>query len=40
MQECPESCELTPAGVRFASIHNGNYYGACTDASVYRNVVG
>ena len=35
----PESCVLTPARDRFANIHNGNYYGAYSDASLYRNAV-
>ncbi len=35
----PESCVLTPARDRFANIHNGNYYGAYADASLYRNMV-
>ena len=35
--ERPENCVLTPASGRFANIHNGNYYGAYTDASLYRN---
>ena len=38
--ERPESCVLTPArDDRFANIHNGNYYGAYADASLYRNAV-
>ena len=37
VQERPESCVLTPAGGRFANIHNGNFYGAYADASLYRN---
>ena len=39
VQERPESCVLTPVGGRFANIHNGNYYGAYADASLYRNGV-
>ena len=39
VQERPESCVLTPVGGRFANIHNGNYYGAYTDASLYRSTV-
>ena len=35
--ERPENCALTPASGRFANIHNGNYYGASADASLYRN---
>ena len=35
--ERPESCVLAPARARFANIHNGNYYGADADASLYRN---
>ena len=37
LQERPESCVLTSAGGRFANIHNGNFYGAYADASLYRN---
>ena len=39
VMERPESCVLTPVGGRFANIHNGNYYGAYSDASLYRNAV-
>ena len=35
--ERPESRVLTPARDRIANIHNGNYYGAYADASLYRN---
>ena len=37
--ERPENCVLTPTAGRFANIHNGNYYGAYSDASLYRNAV-
>ena len=35
--ERPENCVLTPTSGRFANIHNGNYYGADAEASLYRN---
>ena len=37
VQERPESCVLTSASGRFANTHNGNYYAAYSDASLYRN---
>ena len=39
VKERPASCVLTPAKGRFVNIHNGNYYGAYPDASLYRNAV-
>ena len=39
VQERPENCVLTQASGRFANIHNGNYYGAYADASLYRGTV-
>lgn len=35
--ERPESCVLTPASARFVNMHNGNFYGADANASLYRH---
>ena len=37
--ERPESCVLTPVSAGFATIHDGNYYGADADANLYLNAV-